>query len=224
MKVTKIFISILLLFLSFSIAAETRAVVQSFSGKVEIQTSGREWSTVTVGQVIPTGSTISTGFRSEAVLEVGTAVLEVKPLTRMRLDELIEREGTVKTDLYLRVGRVKANVSRTSGLQNDFRLRSPVSTAAVRGTSFTYDGMNLDVAEGLVALINSYGQASGIPAGVSVSSNGIDIPPGSLDAINAMFGVNISTAQIDEIVDAFDQAGLLQSSSVSVVWTSGGLW
>ena len=62
MKVTKIFISILLLFLSISIAAETRAVVQSFSGKVEIQTSGRGWSTVTVGQVIPTGSTISTGF------------------------------------------------------------------------------------------------------------------------------------------------------------------
>ncbi len=225
MKVKRIVIcTVVAALFAIGAAAETSAVVKSFTGKVEIRNTGAAWTAVSEGMEIPAGATISTGFRSQAVLEIGTAVLEVKPLTRMRLDELIEKEGTVKTDLYLRVGRVSATVRKTSGLQNDFRLRSPVSTAAVRGTSFSFDGSNLEVVEGLVALINTYGQRSGVPAGVRVATNGVDIPQGALDAMNAMYGVSISAAQIDEIIDAYDLSGVIQSGGVIIGWSSGGMW
>ncbi len=222
MNMKKIISMVLLVLLSAGLFAETSAVVKSFSGKVEIRTPGSGWAAVQSGQRIPTGATISTGFRSEAVLEVGTATLEVKPLTRMRLDELIEKEGTVKTDLYLRVGRVKANVSRTQGLQNDFRLRSPVSTAAVRGTSFTYDGTTLDVDEGLVAMGNSYGQTAGVPAGISITANGIEVPPGTIAALNEMFDVNISAAQLEDILAGFDLSGFFGGGGVAIVWSLVG--
>ncbi|WP_321992261.1 FecR domain-containing protein [Marispirochaeta aestuarii] len=200
-------------------AAQTSVVVESFSGKVEYQ-SGGAWTAVSIGLSIPEGATISTGFRSEAVLRIGDSTLEVQPLTRMRIDELAEREGTVKTDLYLRVGRVKAEVRRTGGLQQEFRLRSPVSTAAVRGTSFSYDGYNLQVVEGLVALINAYGQSAGIPAGVSITSDGIEIPPGTLQALEQQFGVNISAAQIEELASVSDVADILgiETGSVTINW------
>ena len=59
--------------------AQTDATVRSVSGKVEIQPSGGGWTPLAAGDRIAQGSTISTGFRSTAVLEVGSAVLEVKP-------------------------------------------------------------------------------------------------------------------------------------------------
>ena len=59
---------------------------------------------------IPIGAIVSTGFDSHAVLEIGTASLEVAPLTRMSISELVERNGVVKTELRLQVGKVKAKV------------------------------------------------------------------------------------------------------------------
>jgi hypothetical protein len=221
MKIRLICITaVLLIALTVPAAAQTSAVVESFSGKVEYQSAGGAWTAVSTGLSIPQGATISTGFRSEAVLRIGDSTLTVRPLTRMRIDELAEREGTVKTDLYLRVGRVKAEVRRTEGLQQEFRLTSPVSTAAVRGTSFSYDGYNLQVLEGLVALINAYGQSSGIPAGVSITSDGIEIPPGTLQALEQQFGVNISAAQIEELASVSALADFLgiQTGSVTINW------
>ena len=221
MKIRLICITaVLLIALTVPAAAQTSAVVESFSGKVEYQSAGGAWTAVSTGLSIPQGATISTGFRSEAVLRIGDSTLTVRPLTRMRIDELAEREGTVKTDLYLRVGRVKAEVRRTGGLQQEFRLTSPVSTAAVRGTSFSYDGYNLQVLEGLVALINAYGQSSGIPAGVSITSDGIEIPPGTLQALEQQFGVNISAAQIEELASVSALADFLgiQTGSVTINW------
>jgi hypothetical protein len=214
---TCIIAAVLLIAIVIPAAAQTSAVVQSFSGKVEFQPAGGSWTAVSTGQTIPEGATISTGFRSEAVLRIGDSTLEVQPLTRMRIDELAEREGTVKTDLYLRVGRVKAEVRRTGGLQQEFRLRSPVSTAAVRGTSFSYDGYNLQVVEGLVALINAYGQSAGVPAGVSITSDGIEIPPGTLQALEQQFGVNISAAQIEELIDSIETPDI-ENGSVAISW------
>jgi hypothetical protein len=106
---------------------------------------------------ISRGTTISTGFGSRALLDLGNAVLNVQPLTRLRLEELIQKEGTVQTDLFLRVGKVKAEVKSVAGLQQDFKLRSPVSTAAVRGTEFDYSGYDIVVINGEVIYQTSRG-------------------------------------------------------------------
>jgi hypothetical protein len=134
------------------------AVVKQVVGKVEVKAPGQAWVPAKVGMDVSKGSFISTGFRSTAVLEMGPSVLNVRQLTRMQLEELLEKEGTMTTGLYLNVGKVNAKVKSVKGLSHDFKLRSPVSTAAVRGTDFDYDGRILKVREGIVDFINELKQ------------------------------------------------------------------
>ena len=76
-------------------------------------------------------------------LRVGPSEVQVRQLTRMELSQLVAEAGTLTTTINLRVGRLRANVNTAEGLRNDFRVRSPVSTAAVRGTRFDAEVIGL---------------------------------------------------------------------------------
>ncbi|MBI9105846.1 MAG: FecR domain-containing protein [Spirochaetales bacterium] len=135
------------------------AVVKEVSGRVEVQSPGGSWVRASAGDSLAQGASISTGFGASAIIEVGASVLNVDALTRMKLEELVQDRGTQTTGLFLRVGRVNAEVKRDEGLSHNFKLRSPSSTAAVRGTNFTYvvsdKGSKVIVHKGLVALIRA---------------------------------------------------------------------
>lgn len=134
-------------------AAVPQAILKNIQGKVEIKTlNASAWVPATEGMILKTMTTISTGFDSSVTLEMGGNTIFVKPLTRMTLDQLLEQQGTVKTSCYLRVGGVKASVKSAEGVKQDFKVQSPYSTASVRGTVFEYDGLKLNVIEGLVSL------------------------------------------------------------------------
>ena len=169
---------ILLAFLlvGISLLAQTQAVLKEATGKVEVQALGGQWQSARVGMQISRGSTISTGFNSSAVLDLGNSVLRVKPLTRMRLDQLIEQGGTVQTELFLRVGKVNAEVKSVAGLKQDFKLRSPVSTAAVRGTGFDYDVYEVGVTNGTVYYFNLLNQGHSYGSGEGGGSDGYNSP------------------------------------------------
>jgi hypothetical protein len=175
---------VLLIFLVLlvpGLTAQTQAVVKEITGKVEIKAPGATaWLPAKPGQQLARGSFISTGFNSTAVLALGPSVLSVKPLTRLQLEELIAREGTVATSLFLKVGKVNAEVKTTEGLKQDFTVRSPVSTAAVRGTEFEFDGLTVRVINGMVYLINTTGQSRGVAQGEQSSTTGTE-PPTSGD-------------------------------------------
>jgi hypothetical protein len=180
-----------LLLLAASLAgAQTQALVKSFTGKVEILTAKQAWAPVRSGMSLALGTTISTGFNSTAVLELGPSVLQVKPLTRLRIDELVAKEGTVKTDLFLQVGKVRAEVKTAAGLTQDFKVKSPVSTAAVRGTGFEYDGYDLYVFEGTVTYSNLTGQSRSYSSGEQGSTEGYDTPADSEEELQSDFGVD----------------------------------
>jgi hypothetical protein len=156
--------------------SQTQAVVKEFKGKVEIKASGGEWQPVAAGMKLDTGASISTGFSSTAVLDLGTSTLKVAPLTRMQLVELIARQGSVSTTLALKVGRVNAEVKTAPGLKQDFTLKGPQATAAVRGTEFEFDGVSVKVINGLVFFSNNQGQGRGVGAGEQSSTSGTQIP------------------------------------------------
>ncbi|TVQ37508.1 MAG: hypothetical protein EA384_11615 [Spirochaetaceae bacterium] len=151
---------LLLLLIPMTVRAQTfRAVLQSAQGRVEVRLPGQQWQSAIQGMEIPVNAEISTSFGAEAVLALGeAAVLHVRPLTRMRLEQLIERENSIESDMFLQVGRVRGEVRGVQGLQSDFRLRSTQATAAVRGTDFDFDGTNLRVLAGLVRIANLYGR------------------------------------------------------------------
>ena len=183
--------------------SQTTAVVKTVRGKVEVKVPGQSWKPAVAGMPISKGTTISTGFRSQAVLDVGPSEVTVSQLTRMQLEELLEQEGTVTTGLYLNVGRVSADVKSVEGLTNDFKLRSPVSTAAVRGTSIKYyDGYNLEVEDGIVLFITANNQSKSVFDSAFLSE-GMQLVSGD-DSLDASSTVTARAGKSEGVSKEFD--------------------
>ncbi len=174
----KRFIVVTAVVLAFSPAlfAQSQAVLKEVTGKVEVKAPGGDWRAAVVGMKLALGASISTGFNSTAVLDLGTSTLSVAPLTRMQLVDLVARQGTVSTSLYLKVGKVHAEVKSVEGVRQDFTLQGPQATAAVRGTEFDFDGLTVTVVNGVVRFSNSLGQSRTVPAGQGSSTNGLSLP------------------------------------------------
>lgn len=159
--------------------SQLQAVIKEVSGKVEIKAPAKGWESATEGMEISKGTIISTGFKSQALLDLGSSNLYVKQLTRMSLDELTQQKGIVTTGLFLRVGKVRAQVKTTAGLQHNFTLKSPISTAAVRGTALEYTGPKLKVygdGESAVILTNLFNQSRTVRGGESSETSGSSRP------------------------------------------------
>ena len=156
-------------------ATALEATIAEVNGKVEIRQGEDVWRTAQVGQTLPVGASISTSFNSTALLQVGASEVEVKPLTRVRIQELISDGGVDRSEVDMPVGRISANI-RGGERRAEFTVRSPVATASVRGTSFDFDGVNLDVAEGVVVLANKFNEAVAVAQGEQSSATG-DAPP-----------------------------------------------
>jgi len=165
MRVKKIWLTLAIMVLFSSMLYAAEGVFTSVSGKVEYRLPGQGWRSAAVGDRVPTGAQISTGFNSRASIEIEQAVLRVDALTRMRIDELVKKEGLISTDINLKVGRIQAEVKRAEGLRHNFKLRSAQSTAAVRGTSFVYDGVNLETFDGTVRFTNPFDIGRNVSAG-----------------------------------------------------------
>ena len=200
MKLNKLSIYIaLLLLIGTAHLFAVDAVVRRVEGKVEVKPESGSWSAAEPGQRISRNTFISTGFNSKAVLELGGTTLEVRALTRMQLERIVETNESVDTDLFLEVGKVKAEVKSTEGLRNNFKLRSPVSTAAVRGTTFIFDGYTLWVTEGTVVLRNRIGQPRQVSAGQESTTDGFSPPSNSQIALlNDQFEVVTNLSGEDE--------------------------
>jgi hypothetical protein len=169
MKRIGIAVTIALLLFTVVQAGAQKATFRTVTGKVEIQVPGQAWMPATVGMEVPLKATISTGFGGGAVLELGATTLTVRQLTRLRIDELSTQNKVTQTNLTMPVGRIRADVKATAGNATDFKLRSPVSTAAVRGTGFETDGTYLTVFESVVAFLSQ----SGISISVGTGETGL---------------------------------------------------
>ncbi len=108
--------------------------VIELSGKVEVQ-QGNKWVAVTKGQVLPAGSVISTGFKSEAILSFDETVIKVKALTRLTIEQLFEKNGDKASSVYLDTGSISADVKPAENKRVGFSVKTPAATASVRGTS-----------------------------------------------------------------------------------------
>ena len=192
MKKTTIVLLLLLAILASPLLAQD-AVIREVSGKVEYRVGSGAWQAATASQELALNATISTGFGASAVIRIGEAangsILEVGQLTRLSLEELIEREGTLSTAVFVPVGRVRATISTAEGRSADFRVRGPLSTAAVRGTGFETNGWQISVTEGVVAFANALGEGRNIsPGQVSVTTGGAPSDPADESNNNADIG------------------------------------
>jgi len=154
---TQVALLIIILLALSPVFALTGEVI-SVNGRVEMHDGQGIWRNVSVGDTVTAGTVISTGFRSDATIRLGASVISIRPLTRMTLNELIEKSDIVQTDLFLEVGNIKAEVNPLNNKRNGFTVRSPVATASVRGTVFEM-GDSIDVEEGEVTCTSYVGQS-----------------------------------------------------------------
>ena len=135
-----------------------QATISKLAGKVEVQLPGKEWRAAKEGELLPKGTMVSTGFKSSAVLTVNNSTILVKPVTRMKLEEIVQTQSGTSTQVYLSTGKLSVEVSPQQNQTTDFTVSSPTATASVRGTGFDFDGFILIVHHGVVALQNTTGQ------------------------------------------------------------------
>jgi hypothetical protein len=146
------------------------AVIRELRGTVETKDPGSsEWRPAALGQELEAETLLSTGFRSEAALDLGNSVLLVRPLTRLSLGEIAAAAGADRVEIQLRAGRIRADVRPPAGGNVEFTVRSPTATASVRGTSFEFDTVNLRVEEGTVSFSGADQTAVFVAAGQSSS-------------------------------------------------------
>jgi len=166
-----IFASLMIMFFAFT-AYSQNGVIRELSGDVTLKTSaGSEFVPAAVGSVVAQDTIVSTGFRSNTVITIGTNTITVRPLTRLSLSEIQSTANTEEIKVNLQAGRVRVEVNPPAGTRTNFAVQGPSSTASVRGTSFEVDARNLQVIEGKVIFTDNKGFVSLVVAGASNTIN-----------------------------------------------------
>lgn len=204
-----------LLLCSISLAGAQQFVARDVTGRVEFQTGGGTWQTLARGMDIPISALISTGFQSRAVLESDTSTLTVQPLTRLTIDEIQNLNQTEsQTRISLRSGRISAEVKKNEENPSRFEVKSPVATAAVRGTSFTFNGFQLSVQSGIVAFGRPGGRVVTVPVGRKSEMKEGGVPAEVDEAVYEQISAYIyslsSEVTTSDIVDVLELLDLVE--------------
>ncbi len=147
------------------------AKVESVNGKVEIY-KGNAWAPLTAGTSLYRGDIISTGFNSEAVISIKDSKVKLAALTRMTVEQLAENDVKEETRLFIDTGKVSASVKHAENKRTDFKVRSPVSTASVRGTDFDFFAVGkIATIFGLISASASDSQTAQVAESDNVTEN-----------------------------------------------------
>lgn len=186
------------LFLFLFTAPLSAQVIEEVEGKVEYR-SPQGWVPAAPGDELGLGTTLSTGFGASAVLRIGESTLEVDQLTRMTIEELVQEDESIEADVAMDVGRVEARIRTAEGRRGEFTVKSPVATAAVRGTDFTFDGVDLQVTQdGPVLLQNQYGRTASVGAGQQARGYSYEAPRTPRETRQNQGQVNAETGESGE--------------------------
>lgn len=147
-------------------AEEFKVVVLQFDKKVEVQINEGNWQPATAGLKLSEGDKIHTGFKATCMLGFpDQSVVEVQPMSMIQLDRINVAGVQTRARLLLKTGEVKAQVNRSMGARGDFQVKTPTTTASVRGTEInriSYDqsaGTQIRMGgHGLLALLSPQGR------------------------------------------------------------------
>ena len=158
-------------------------VIRELSGTVELKAQGASaYTAAKAGDEIKQDTVISTGFKSSALVALGSTMITVRPLTRLTLKEIQASSGTETININLQAGRVRVDVNPPAGTRASVAVTSPIATASVRGTSFEFDTRNLKVNHGRVSYDGKKGKSKQADAGFTarIDEDGNVIDPISI--------------------------------------------
>lgn len=134
-KSVKLLILALVAFICVAPAWSASAKVTYVKGKVEVNRKG-SWVAVKVGDLIAESETISTGYQSEARLNLNGSVLAVAALTRVKVETLKTSDSKDTVSVYVDTGATRSKVTHTNNKKVDYTTRTAVAVASVRGTLY----------------------------------------------------------------------------------------
>ena len=208
---------------AFNALAED-AKVMAVVGKAEIQ-QGSEWVALNVGDSVPKGAIISTGFKSELLIKVNASNIKMGPLTRMTVEQLAQSNSTNKTALFVDSGKVNVEVNKTGNRREDFKVSSPVATASVRGTSFTFgaDG-KLVTHTGLVSKGVSSSSRAAVAESDEIAESADETETKKANVFTSVFsdGIPVFAGQTSETNSLTGQATSPQTVAASNAALTGG--
>lgn len=153
------------LFIIAPLVSATTVTVTDVTGSAQYRIGSGEWQTVQVDDQLSTDAEIVTSVRAGVTINAAGNEVVIGGLSRVRISELVQSAGEIRTRVELPYGRMSANVRSGANRGNDFSVSTPIATAAVRGTEFTFSGYELGVSHGDVELANQIGQTHSVRAG-----------------------------------------------------------
>ena len=88
-------IAVLILLCAGMAFAQSGGVIKELSGTVELKPAGQaDYTAAKAGDAVARDTVVSTGFKSSALITVGSTTLTVRPLTRLSLAEISASAGT----------------------------------------------------------------------------------------------------------------------------------
>ena len=184
-------------------------IIRELTGDVDLKPAGAAaFVRASAGETIALNTIVSTGFRSTAVIEVGSSLITVRPLTRLSLAEIQRMDNAENVNLNLQAGRVRVDVTPPTGSRANVTVRSPSATASVRGTSFEFDTINLTVDEGIVIFSGNSGSAVIVAAGAGsyVGIEGSSANPAEVVAMLLLPQSPVGTPSPDILSQTTDSA------------------
>jgi len=154
--------------------------IKELSGTVELKRAGQtDFITAKPGDAVAKDTVVSTGFKSTVLIDLGSTVLTVRPLTRLSLAEISASADSQTLNISLQTGRVRVEVNPPAGNKNYTSISSTMATASVRGTAFEFDTQSLTVLSGTVEFQGRQGGVMPVSAGFTseIKENGMAADP-----------------------------------------------
>ncbi|MEL3912965.1 FecR family protein [Treponema pedis] len=226
----KLILAAVFIFCFFIPLSAVSAEIIAVKGKAEIKQNG-VWVAAKQGDVVSAGNTISTAFKSELTLRIDGSTVIVQPLTRLTVEEIAAKAETVSSKVYLNVGSVKADIKPASTKKVEFKVRTPVATASVRGTSGRiYSDGTLEGFSGKWLYYTDSGTTVFVAPGnsVSIDDKGTVIPPQTAKIISA--GENAITtladrekkgnslSSVNNDIDVSELSPIQETITISISW------
>ena len=174
-------------------AEPLRAVFIDVSGKVQWRANeNAPWQEANVNDVVGAGVEVRTGLRSHAALRVGrnaTALLDAGTL--FQLPTIAQDGETLRTSAAVKHGRADFKVDKV-GLSNDFKVVTPSTTLAVRGTEFAVASGALKQVEVLGARRNAI---NAIELKYALNNNAVQLSGGAASSSTIQHPANAGAEQ-----------------------------
>jgi hypothetical protein len=145
--------------LQLSAADPKSGTVTVSVGDVKVKPAGAAAAkALSVDDTVVTGSTISTGPGSRAVVVMtATSAIRVAENSEVLITEIKESAATPKVLVDLKSGALAALLNKEPGIAMDFQIKTPSGIAAARGTYFAVVVENgkgfAQVKEGVVEIV-----------------------------------------------------------------------